>query len=34
MPFPKLIRITIAMDDHEGRLSQPRLFEFIYQVSP
>ncbi|HWE02701.1 MAG TPA: prepilin-type N-terminal cleavage/methylation domain-containing protein [Tepidisphaeraceae bacterium] len=34
MPFPKLIRITIAMDDHEGRLNQPRTFEFIYKVSP
>jgi len=31
-PFPKLIRIIIEIDDHEGRLSNPQRYEFIFEV--
>ncbi len=31
-PFPKMIRIIIGIDDHEGRLNQPLLFEYVYDV--
>ncbi|HET6248029.1 MAG TPA: prepilin-type N-terminal cleavage/methylation domain-containing protein [Tepidisphaeraceae bacterium] len=30
--FPKMIRIIIEIDDHDGRLNQPQRYEFIYDV--
>lgn len=33
-PFPKMIRIIIGLDDHEGRLNQPQMFEYVFNVSP
>lgn len=32
-PLPRLIRITIGLDDHEGRLKQPQMFEYIFALN-
>jgi hypothetical protein len=32
MPFPKMVRIIIEVDDHEGRLNAPQRYEFVYDV--
>jgi hypothetical protein len=33
MPFPKMIRIIVEVDDREGRLNQPQRYEFVYDVA-
>ncbi len=32
-PFPTMIRITIAMDDRDGRLNRPQFFEYIFDFT-
>jgi prepilin-type N-terminal cleavage/methylation domain-containing protein len=34
LPFPKMIRVTIAIDDPNGRLGDEQFFEYIFDVQP
>lgn len=34
LPFPKMIRITIAIDDPNGRLGDEQYFEYVFDVQP
>ncbi|MDB5174359.1 MAG: hypothetical protein JWN51_3132 [Phycisphaerales bacterium] len=34
LPFPKMIRITVAIDDPNGRLGDAQVFEYVFDVQP
>jgi prepilin-type N-terminal cleavage/methylation domain-containing protein len=33
-PFPKMVRITVAIDDPNGRLGDAQFFEYVFDVQP
>ena len=33
-PLPKMIRITVAMDDPNGNLKSPQWFEYVINLKP